>query len=384
MKLFHLADLHIGKRLNEFSLIEDQRYVLDEILEMMDEERPDVLIIAGDVYDKTMPSAEAVVVFDDFLWGVAERGVATLIVSGNHDSAERLSFGSRIMKSSNIHISRSYRPDSTPIVLEDDHGAISFHLLPFVKPVHVRHALEADYPEEAAAIADYTDAVRAAVSHMGIDTSARNVLVAHQFVAGSVRSDSEEINVGGLDNVDPCVFDGFDYVALGHLHAPQSVGRPQVRYSGTPLKYSFSEARHKKSVTVVEMGQKGDVEIRTLRLRPLRDLREVRGTYDQLMLRETYEGTDVEDYLSVVLTDEQDVPDAISMMRTVYPNIMQLTYDNARTRSNASLESLEAIERLTPLELFSQFFEQQNNQPMSDAQRAYVERTIERIWEDAS
>ena len=384
MKLFHLADLHLGKRLNEYSLIEDQRHILDQVLALADAEHPDAIVVAGDVYDKAMPSAEAVSLFDDFLWGVAQRGLACLVVSGNHDSPERLSFGSRLMGGSRIHMSRCYRPDERPVTFEDEHGTVCFHLLPFVKPIHVRRALEERYPDEAEAIGDYTDAVRAAIAHMGVDESRRNVLVAHQFVAGSVRSDSEEVHVGGLDNVDPHVFDPFDYVALGHLHAPQRVLRDTVRYSGTPLKYSFSEAAHRKSVTVVELGRKGEVAVDTLPLVPLHDLREIRGTYDELVLRRNWEGTNVEDFIGVTLTDEDDVPYAIEKLRLIYPNIMQLAYDNTRTRTNQALETVEHVEELTPMELFSRFFESQNNQPMSERQREVVAAAIESVWEVAS
>ncbi len=384
MKLFHLSDLHLGKRLNEYSLIEDQEYILQQVLHLIDAETPDAVLICGDVYDKTMPSVEAVTLFDDFLWDLSQRKAPVIIISGNHDSPERLAFGSRIMRQSRIHISRSYELDTPPVVLEDEHGPVNFYLLPFVKPVHVRHALHEDFPEEAEAIKDYTDALETAIAHMGVDESQRNVLLAHQFVSGAERSDSEGLNVGGLDNVDVRVFEPFDYVALGHLHGPQMVGRPTVRYCGTPLKYSFSEAKHKKSVTVVELGPKGDIELRFLPLEPLHDLREVSGTYDELMLRENYADTNVEDYLHITLTDEDDVPNAIERLREVYPNLMLLSYDNKRTRTSAQLKSTEHVESLTPMELFSEFYEQQNNQPMDDVQREFMQKTIEKVWEEDS
>lgn len=381
MKLFHLSDLHLGKRLNEYSLIEDQRYILGEILKLVDEESPDAVLICGDVYDKPTPPVEAVTMFDDFLWSLSQRHVPTLIVSGNHDSAERLSFGSRIMEQSQIYISRSYKVGAPPVVLEDSHGRVSFYLLPFVKPIHVRHELEGDYPQEAEAIKSYTDAVGAAIAHMDVTESERNVLLAHQFVTGAITSDSETPSVGGIDNVDVKVFEPFDYVALGHLHAPQNVGEERVRYSGTPLKYSFSEAKHKKSVTVVELGAKGDVSLRLLPLVPLHDLRELRGSYQELMLKKNYENTNTEDYLRITLTDEEDVPNAIERLRVVYKNLMLLLYDNKRTRANNELESINRVESLTPIELFCEFYELQNNKPMDDAQRAIAERAIEKVLE---
>ena len=381
MKLFHLSDLHLGKRLNEYPLGDDQAHILRQILRMVDDESPDAILISGDVYDKTMPPVEAVSLFDDFLWELSQRHVPVLIISGNHDSPERLAFGSRIMERSQVYISRSYQVGAAPVVLEDEHGPVRFHLLPFVKPVHVRHELQADFPEEAEAIKDYTDALAAAIAHMCIDESERNVLLAHQFVSGAERSDSEAPSVGGLDAVDVRVFAPFDYVALGHLHGPQQVGRPTVRYCGTPLKYSFSEVRHHKSVTVVELGPKGHVELRFLALSPLHDLRELRGTYDELMLRENYEGTDTEDYLRITLTDEEDVPNAVERLRATYPNLMLLAYDNRRTRACDQLTSSERVESMTPMELFSEFFEQQNNQPMDDVQRAIAQKSIEKVWE---
>ena len=381
MKLFHLSDLHLGKRLNEYSLIEDQRYILKEILKLVDEESPDAVLICGDVYDKPTPPVEAVTMFDDFLWGLSQRRVPALIVSGNHDSAERLSFGSRIMEQSQIYISRSYKVGAPPVVLEDAHGRVSFYLLPFVKPIHVRHELEGDYPQEAEAIKSYTDAVGAAIAHMDVTESERNVLLAHQFVTGAITSDSETPSVGGIDNVDVKVFGPFDYVALGHLHAPQNVGEERVRYSGTPLKYSFSEAKHKKSVTVVELGAKGDVSLRLLPLVPLHDLRELRGSYQELMLKKNYENTNTEDYLRITLTDEEDVPNAIERLHVVYKNLMLLLYDNKRTRANNELESINRVESLTPIELFCEFYELQNNKPMDDAQHAIAERAIEKVLE---
>ena len=384
MKLFHLSDLHLGKRLNEYSLIEDQRYILDAVLTMMDDESPDALMICGDVYDKAMPSAEAVSLFDDFLWEVSKRHVPMLIISGNHDSPERLCFGSRIMESSQVYLSRSYEPNIPPVVLEDEFGPVSFYLLPFVKPINVQRALQDDYPEEAEAIQDYTDALRAAINHMDVDCTKRNVLLAHQFVTGGIPSESENRNVGGLDEVDAAVFEPFDYVALGHLHGPQSISRDTVRYSGTPLKYSLSEETHHKSVTVVELGAKGTVDLRFLPLKPLRDLRSIRGTYDEVTLKRNYEGTNTDDYLYITLTDEDDIPNAIDRLRTIYGNVLGLSYDNLRTQKIAQIEGDEQVEQLTPDELFAQFYELQNNQPMGDAQRALMRTIIEHIWEEAS
>ena len=374
MKFIHLSDLHLGKRVNGFSMLEDQAFILDRILEVIDRESPDAVLIAGDVYDKPVPPAEAVRLFDDFLCALASRALQVFVISGNHDSAERVAFGGRLMDSSGIHLSPVYDGTVRPVRLRDDYGTVDVFMLPFVKPAHVRAA----WPEDE--IESFTDAVAAAIAHMEIDPAARSVLVTHQFVTGAQRSESEEITVGGADNVDARVFEPFDYVALGHIHGPQNIA-PRVRYCGTPLKYSFSEKDHVKSVTVVELREKRSPDVRTVPLVPRHDLREIRGTYEQLTLRTNYEGTATDDYLHVVLTDESDVPDAVARLRAVYPNLMKLDYDNARTRASAAIDGAEAPERLSEIELFEAFFEIQNGRPMSPEQRRFSEGLIEDVKE---
>lgn len=387
MRLIHLSDLHIGKRVNEFSMLEDQEYILKEILGIIDDEQPDGVIIAGDVYDKSVPSEEAVKLLDSFLTSLAKRKLQVYIISGNHDSAAKLAFASSLIALSGIHISPVY--DSAqiamigdglvrPYKLEDGKGQmVNIYMLPFVKPAMVR----AVFPDEADYIKDYTDACRVAVEHMDVDEKVTNILVAHQFVTGAVRSESEE-NVGGLDNVDVSVFDSFDYVALGHIHGPQKVGRETVRYCGTPLKYSLSEANHTKSVTVVDIPENKKIEIRTVPLVPMHELREVKGTFDELMDRRNYEGTAVDDYLYVVLTDEDDVPDALGKLRTVYPNVMKLGYDNTRTRVTQTIDDGAVLEGKKPIDLFGELYEKQNNQEMSDEQRGFVQNIIDSVWRE--
>lgn len=376
MKFLHLADLHLGKRVNGFSMLEDQAHILRQILAILDDERPDGVLIAGDVYDKSVPSVEAVELLDGFLTELRARGVPVLLISGNHDSPERLAFGGRVMDSCGIHISPVYDGALAPVTLQDAFGPVHVWLLPFVKPAHVRRW----FPD--ADIESYTDAVAEAVAHMDIDTAARNVLVTHQFVTGGTRSGSEELSVGGTDNVDSGVFAPFDYVALGHLHGAQHIGRETIRYAGSPLKYSFSEARQHKSVTVVTLGEKGDVQVRTVALTPLRELREIRGSYDELTARSFYEHTTYRsDYLHLILTDEQDVFDAMSRLRTIYPYLMTLDYDNARTRAAGGMSVPAETERRTPLELFEALYTRQNHRPMSDVQRAYIAQLMEQIME---
>ena len=375
MKLFHLSDLHLGKRLNEYSLLEDQRHILSQLLSMVDTQLPVAVIIAGDIYDKSVPSAEAVQLFDEFLCALARRRLRVFIISGNHDSPERLAFGGRLMDGSGVYISPVYSGIVDPILLEDDFGEVAFYLLPFIKPAHVRRFFE---DEE---IESYDDALACAIRHMDIDPTRRNVLVTHQFVTGAQRCDSETVSVGGSDNVDYTVFDAFDYVALGHIHGPQSVGRHTVRYCGTPLKYSFSEAGHQKSLTVVELGEKGDIRIETQPFTPLRDLREIRGSYMELTDRKNYLNTNTEDYLHITLTDEQEIPDVLAKLRVVYPNVMRLSYDNLRSRSTAQLSAQSEVLQQTPAQLFADFFETQNGRPMSETQQAFCRRLMEDIWE---
>ena len=376
MKLIHLSDLHIGKRVNEISMLEDQAHILTQILRIVDEEKPHAVLICGDVYDKSVPSAEAVTLFDDFLCRLAKRDTQTMIISGNHDSPERLAFANRLMEQSGIHISPVYNGEVSPITLSDGHGEVDFWMLPFIKPIHVKRY----FPEES--IESYTDACRTAIARMEIDPSKRNVLLTHQFVTGAATCESEELSVGGSDNVDASVFDGFDYVALGHIHGQQNIGGTnRIRYCGTPLKYSFSEEHHHKSVTIVELGSKGELKLELRPLSPRHDLRSIRGTFAELTDPTFYQGTATEDYLHITLIDEEDVPEAVGKLRIIYPNLMKLEYDNTRTRTNRIIDGARDVRSKSPLELFEELYEQQNNQPMSDEQRNFTLELIESIWE---
>lgn len=375
MRFVHLSDLHIGKRVNEMSMLDDQAYILKKILSIIDQTSPHAVVIAGDVYDKSVPSAEAVALFDDFLVSLAKRRLQVFIISGNHDSAERLAFASRIIDVSGIHICPVYSGEIHPITLADYHGEVDVWMLPFVKPAHVRRYCDAQ-------IDTYTDAIRECIAQMALDTSKRNVLITHQFVTGASRTESEEISVGGTDNVDASVLEVFDYVALGHIHRPQACGTEKIRYCGTPLKYSFSEAGDKKSVTVVDIGIKGELKIDTVPLVPLHDMVELRGKYDELMLRSFYEGTSyTEDYTHITLTDEEDVPDAISKLRVVYKGLMRLDYDNTRTRTSAQIDASTDVEKKSPAQLFAELYEAQNGKELTPEQSALLADMIEKIWE---
>ena len=376
MKFVHLSDLHIGKRVNEFSMLEDQEYIFTEIINIIDSENVDCVIIAGDVYDKSVPSAEAVQLFDDFLCRLAGRKLQVFVISGNHDSAERIAFGSRLMNMSGIHMSPVYSGHVEPFEMQDEYGRMNIYMLPFIKPANVRIF------ENQKEILTYTDALRAAVEEMNIETSVRNIIVTHQFVTGAVRSDSEEISVGGTDNVDAVVFEGFDYTALGHIHRPQNITSEKIRYCGTPLKYSFSEASDIKSVTVVELKEKNNLNIRTIPLVPKYDMREIKGTYVELTLKSTYENINCNDYFHITLTDEENIPDAIGKLQVIYPKIMKLDYDNKRTREAQHFDEVCESESKSPIELFTEFYQKQNNQPMSQEQLKFSEQLIEKIWEE--
>lgn len=377
MKFFHLSDLHLGKRLHNRSLLEDQAFILDQILRLVREERPDGVLLAGDIYDKSVPPAEAVRLCDSFLVGLSAAVPHVFLISGNHDCPERLAFGGRLMEREGVHVSPVYNGSLAPVVLADEFGPVHVWLLPFLKPAHVRRF----FPE--AEIDSYTDALRVVIASLPLDRTARNVLVTHQFVTGAERCESEELCVGGSDNVDAAVFDGFDYVALGHLHGPQQVGRETVRYCGSPLKYSFSEAKQKKSVTVAVLNGKGETRVDTLPLSPLRDLHQLRGTYFDLTAKSYYEHTSLtEDYVRITLTDEEDVPEAMGRLRAIYRNLLQLDYDNTRKRASGELPGGTALTGASPLQLFAQFYEARNGRPMSDVQTDFMDRLIQEVWEE--
>ena len=354
-------------------MLEDQKYILAQILSIVKDEQPDGVILAGDIYDKTVPPAEAVQVFDHFLTELSRLGTAVFLISGNHDSAERLAFGSSLMRESRVFCAPVYDGNITSVCLEDSWGEVWIHLLPFLRPAAVRHVYEnepADTCEEA---------VATALSHLNPDPEKRNVLAAHQFVTGAALSESEELAVGGLDQISAELFDPFDYVALGHIHSPQQVGRETIRYCGTPLKYSFSEAGQQKSVTVVILREKGNIQIRTVPLKPLHDMRKLRGTYLEVTAKSFYEQFNREDYVQITLTDEEDVPDGMQKLRVVYPNLMRLEYDNKRTREGRLIEAVEKLEEKSGLELFEEFYELQNNSPMSERQRSFAGKLMEEI-----
>ncbi len=373
MRFLHLSDLHIGKRVNEFSMLEDQKYIFRVLLQIIDEQKVEGVWIAGDVFDKSVPSAEAVQVFDDFLTSLASRNLPLFIISGNHDSAERIAYGGRLLAQEQVYLSPVYSGQVEPVILQDDYGEIGVYMLPFVKPAYVKKA----FPDVE--IGSYQDAVKQAVTEMDIPAGRRNILIAHQLVTGATRCESEEISVGGLDNVDVNVFEAFDYVALGHIHGPQKIGRETVRYAGTPLKYSFSECRHHKAAVIVDIQAKGDIHIQQIPLVPLHDMQEIRGTYMEVTARDYYQDMDTDDYMHITLTDEEDIPDAVGRLRAIYPNLMRLDYDNTRTRSYQTVGGAQDMEKKSELQLLQEFYELQNNQKMSEQQEEYAVALLEKL-----
>lgn len=376
MKFLHLSDLHLGKNLNGFSLYQDQAYILHQVVQIAQNEQIEAVIIAGDIFDKSVPNSQAIQLFDEFLTSWAELNLPVFIISGNHDNAQRVAFGANLFKQNNIFISPVYNGNISPITLEDNFGKINFYLLPFLKPTTVRNF----FPDEE--ITSYNQAIEIALKNISLNTNERNILIAHQFVTGAYICDSEDIVVGGIDNIDANLFQDFDYVALGHLHTPQTILRKSIRYCGTLLKYSFSEINQEKSLTIVDFFTKNDINIKTISLSPLHDMRKLKGSYADLTLKSNYEHTNTTDYLAIILTDEEDIPDAINRLRSIYPNIMQLSYENTRTNTAKQLANIDIHNLKSPLTLFKEFYTQQNNQDLNTEQNAILEELIHDIWEE--
>ena len=375
MRFLHLADLHLGKRVNEFSMIEDQKYVLKQVLNIVEEYNVQSVLMAGDIYDKSVPSAEAVLLLNDFLTELSKREIITFVISGNHDSAERIGFGSDIMSLAGIYMAKPYDGKVEQIVMKDEYGELCVYMLPFIKPAIVKHAHKEDE------ITTYDDAMSVVMKNIDLDKRKRNILIAHQYVSGADRCDSENISIGGIDEVSAGHFKDFDYVALGHLHGPQHVCSENIRYAGTLLKYSFSEVHHHKNALIVDIGEEGVINFEKIDIKPLHDMWELKGTYNELTAKTFYQDMDVEDYFHITLTDEEDKVNALELLRTIYPNIMKLDYDNQRTRQNCEVMLAEKMEEKSPLNLFEEFYEMQNNVSMTNEQKAFIKEMVQKIWE---
>lgn len=371
MRFIHISDLHLGKKVYEYSMLEEQKNALWQVLAAVDEEKVDGIFIAGDIYDKTIPTIEAMEVYDSFLVELSNRNIDIFIISGNHDSPERVGFGAEFFKSKRIYISKAYEGKIQYVDKEDTYGNVRIHLIPFLKPANVRRF------HQEAEINDYNSAIRTVVDNMELCKEGRNIVLVHQFITGAVRSQSEESFLGGMDNIEYDLFDEFDYVALGHIHKAQAMGRQQVRYSGALVKYALDEINHVKSMTLVEIKNKGEVETRMIPIKPIHDMRCIEGTYMELTDRKNYIDTKVDDYLHVVLKDEEDVPDALRKLRVIYPNILKLEYDNTRTRQRNSVLDRKAIKNKEPIEYIEELYKIQNNDNMSKEQALMLQRIME-------
>lgn len=374
MKIAHISDLHLGKTLHNFSLIEDQEYILNQIVQKIVENKVEVLLVAGDIYDKNVAPEAGIKLFRKFLNDLVNINIKVMVISGNHDSAERLTFGGEFMTDKGIFFSKVYDGNIEPIVLKDENGSVNFYLLPFIKPSIVQHY----FPDEK--IESYEDAVSCAVKQMELNSSERNIIVAHQNILSAERCESEENVIGGLDAVSDQIFKNFDYVALGHIHKQQEIGKSKVMFSGTPLKYSVSELDHNKVMPVITLGKKGEKDIELVPLVPKRELRQIKATFDEIMKNSKNDPYNAEDFIDVILTDENDVLDAISTLRSVYPNILKITYDNKATKAAESVEKFDAVDEKKPLDVFEAFFKARRGTDMDDMQKEYIQSLIENIW----
>ena len=377
MRFLHLSDLHLGKSVNNYSMIDDQRYMLDEVLNIIDKKNLDAVLISGDVYDKMIASTEAIKLYDYFILELVKRNLKVITISGNHDSAVRLGSGADLIKLSGVYISKEFNGDVNPVTLSDDFGEVNFYMLPFIKPIHVKQTY--NLPEQLS----YTDSVKYVVDKMNIDTSKRNVILSHQFVVGADLSGSEEIiTVGGVDNVNSEAYKDFDYVALGHIHRAQDVVKDKIRYCGTLLKYSFSEVNNKKTLTIVDLKEKGNLSIEEIEVYPKRDFAELKGKYKDLTKSDFYNQVDRDKYYRIILTDEEELVDVFKTLSDIYPNIMAVLYDNKRTQINNIINGASDVETKKPIELIDEFYLKQNNDSLNDRQKSYLDNKISKIWED--
>lgn len=375
MKLLHLADLHIGKIIYEQSLLEDQEYMLKEIVKIISQEKVDAVLLSGDIYDRSVPPADAVDVLNNFLNSLIKvLKVKVFVIPGNHDSKERLNFGSKIFESDGLYIQSSYDGKLRCVELAED---INIYMLPFVKPIEVKPYFENEK------INTYNEAIKLIMSREEINEKKVNVLMAHQFVTAGNNNpeicESETLNVGGVENVDTSNFEKFDYVALGHIHGPQRIGKDTIRYAGTMLKYSFSEVNHNKSVVLIDIKNKKDIEYKLLPLKPLRDMRIIKGPIEELLNKENYKDTNTQDYIKAIITNEEAIYDAIGQIRRVYPNTLSLEISNIKSSiQNAELENIESLKQKDEFELFDDFYEFQNNVRLDEEQKEIIKEIIEK------
>lgn len=380
MRILHLADLHLGKILQEQPLIEDQKYMLEEIIKKVQEENIEIILISGDIYDRSIPQTDAVDMLDYFLNKlIKDLKKQVFIISGNHDSKERLGFGNKIFENDGLYISSKYEGQIKKVELQDEYGKLNIYLLPFIKPVEVKKYFEDE-------ILSYDETIKKIIEKENIDETQRNIILTHQFVTcigeEVERTDSETISLGGIDNVDISNYDKFDYVAIGHVHRPQRIGRDTARYAGTMLKYSFSEVNHKKTIPIIDFKEKGNINIKLVELTPLRDMREIKGPIEELTKKENYKNTNTEDYIKAIITNEEPVYDAIGQIRKIYPNVLKLEIQNSKSsvsQNDEKEKELQNIKNKSEVELFNEFYKFQNYTELNDEQTQVIENIVKEI-----
>ena len=377
MKILHLADLHLGKRVNEMSMIEDQKYILDQIITLIKEESVGIVLLCGDIYDKSIPTIEAIHLLDEFLDQLSKMAIKVLMISGNHDSIDRLSFGKSLFTRSNLYIASQFENEIEKITVKENGITVNFYMLPFVKSAYISHIFQLQTDS-------YEECFRYLIEHTKIDEEETNILLSHQFVTANKKnpelSDSETSSLGGIDNIDFHIFDPFDYVALGHIHKPQAMGREMVRYAGSILKYSFSEIHMDKKATILTIDAKKEISLSFHPLKPLRDMREIECSLEELLKKQCEIGKQ-EDYMHVILTDEEQILDAIGKVRTIYPNVMQISFRNRRHMKQLESAQIkeDQISDQSPAELFEQFYKMQNHIDLDEKRLQLVLSVFEEV-----
>lgn len=377
MKILHLADLHLGKRVNEMSMIEDQKYILDQIITLIKEESVGIVLLCGDIYDKSIPTIEAIHLLDEFLDQLSKMAIKVLMISGNHDSIDRLSFGKSLFTRSNLYIASQFENEIEKITVKENGITVNFYMLPFVKSAYISHICQLQTDS-------YEECFRYLIEHTKIDEEETNILLSHQFVTANKKnpelSDSETSSLGGIDNIDFHIFDPFDYVALGHIHKPQAMGREMVRYAGSILKYSFSEIHMDKKATILTIDAKKEISLSFHPLKPLRDMREIECSLEELLKKQCEIGKQ-EDYMHVILTDEEQILDAIGKVRTIYPNVMQISFKNRRHMKQLESAQIkeDQISDQSPAELFEQFYKMQNHIDLDEKRLQLVLSVFEEV-----
>mgnify|MGYP002607015715 FL=1 len=377
MKILHLADLHLGKRVNEMSMIEDQKYILDQIITLIKEESVEIVLLCGDIYDKSIPTIEAIHLLDEFLDQLSKMAIKVLMISGNHDSIDRLSFGKSLFTRSNLYIASQFENEIEKITVKENGITVNFYMLPFVKSAYISHIFQLQTDS-------YEECFRYLIEHTKIDEEETNILLSHQFVTANKKnpelSDSETSSLGGIDNIDFHIFDPFDYVALGHIHKPQAMGREMVRYAGSILKYSFSEIHMDKKATILTIDAKKEISLSFHPLKPLRDMREIECSLEELLKKQCEIGNQ-EDYMHVILTDEEQILDSIGKVRTIYPNVMQISFKNRRHMKQLESAQIkeDQISDQSPAELFEQFYKMQNHIDLDEKRLQLVLSVFEEV-----